>query len=102
MGLAPFSNDNWDYYPESDTSPNPNRYVFTIEEKFNGKKFDLYIVKYPHVTLFEGKKIIAVKRGTVITDEFDPHFCETGSIIARFKPTNIGISLAKEFCGIED
>jgi hypothetical protein len=99
MGLAPFSNSSSSssYCPTSNTTPNPNRYVFTIEEKLEGEKFDLYIVNYPHATTFKGKKVIVVKKGTVITDEFDPHFFENGNIIARFKPTVQGIALAKEF-----
>ena len=97
MGLKLFSSGS-DYTPTSNTTPNPNKFRFTIEEIIKGKAgvYDLLVVKYPDCTTYCGHKLIMVKTGTVnLTDiELDPHFLHDGKVVARFKPTDEGYKLA--------
>lgn len=78
-------------------NPNPKR--FKILEAGCNKDFTILRVKYDDCTNYEGTKIL-VYEGHVLdmlikAQEIDPHFCENHlSPIARFAPTELGLSLA--------
>ncbi len=82
------------------TTPNPNPSRWQILDKHYYKNTTLLIVKYLDCTNFEGTKVM-VYEGTFnphAGQELDPHFQEgCVSPIARFKPTQEGINLAKIF-----
>ena len=79
------------------TDPDPE--VFDILDIQVGNKYVLVIVKYKNCTNFEGTKVLLIKDTTV--DEIrnmktlDPHFLESNKIIARFRPDEDGMKLAK-------
>ena len=75
--------------------PNPNPKRFVIEDIYTYTRCHVLVVKYPDCTNFEGKKILLVKGEFRLKDELDPHFCEDNNIIARFRPTDMGLKLAQ-------
>jgi len=48
-------------------------------------------------TNFEGVKILVFEGDFVLRSVIDPHFSEDYSPIARFKPTERGMELARKF-----
>lgn len=83
-----------------DTSPNPNPFRFTIKEQYYYDNVAILLVNYPDCTTFNGDKILLVDRFKLRDfhkKKLDPHFLDDEShpIIARFKPTNNGMRMAK-------
>ena len=83
------------------TDPDPKN--FKIVEIYEGSKYLMATVEYPNCTNFEGTKIILMKDTTKKElekmNKIDPHFLTSNNIIARFRPTFEGISLAVEMAG---
>lgn len=97
MGISVF---NKSCFTNADAcAPNPSRYQIISSQQFE----NAYILKvrYPDCTNFEGIKIL-VYEGQLdkIPDILDPHFSEEEkSPIARFKPTQLGMMLARKIAG---
>lgn len=85
------------------TDPDPKTFkIETIEMVGN---YTIAVITYPNCTNFEGRKVL-VYAGDAIEKlnnarELDPHFLNSGlSPIARFQPTEQGISMARALCGL--
>lgn len=84
-----------------DLSPNPSR--FNIVEAYSSGSNVAIKITYPNCKNYEGKKILVFRDTTIKRirnqSKIDPHFSETElSPFARFEPTVIGWSYAKELC----
>jgi len=71
--------------------PDPKN--FTIKRNYYNGSYSACLANYPNCTNYEGNKIIVMK-GLPDATELDPHFSETGDILARFEPTALGWGLA--------
>lgn len=77
-------------------APNPSMYKIVATECFQNST--LIVAKYTGCTNFEGKKIMVFRGNFIPSGDLDPHFSnESDSPLARFKPTEEGLSLAREF-----
>lgn len=79
-------------------NPNPSRYFIMETEYFDNAT--VLVVKYKDCTNFEGVKVLVYKGVIELKQgqELDPHFQEQGlSPIARFRPDDEGLMLAKDF-----
>jgi hypothetical protein len=81
-----------------DKNPDPSN--FEILQGGMNKNFTIVRVRYPDCDNFEGEKILVYK-GPVLKEimkqkKLDPHFCDKCPLspIARFAPTEEGLSLA--------
>ncbi len=78
------------------STPDPTKFKILKKEVING--FPIFLVEYPGVTNFEGRKILMYPQyfnTDVIVKRMDPHFFDKGdSPIARFEPTKYGWKLA--------
>lgn len=78
-------------------APNPSCYR-VIEKKYYPNA-TLVVAKYYGCTNFEGKKILVFLGKKEIEGALDPHFCDSNdSPIARFKPDELGRTLAIALC----
>lgn len=79
------------------STPDPTNFRILKKETING--FPIFLVKYPGVENYEGRKILMYQRyfnTDIIAYRMDPHFFTTGdSPIARFEPTDYGWELAE-------
>lgn len=98
MGIGPKFSTGMSYTPATDTSPNPNKYRFTIQECEYKNGFALILATYPDCTTFGGAKLMIIEtkvhpRNLIV---LDPHFLPESptNVIARFEPTKRGIDLA--------
>jgi hypothetical protein len=84
IGIFKISGSSTNY---NSKNPNPNRF-YILKEYTNGQ-YTALIVRYPDCTNYEGLKILVIKD---YKESFtlDPHFTETGNIVARFRPENDG------------
>lgn len=103
MGIKLFSgsSDYPDYRKETKTTPNPNKFHFTVLEVMGGSEYVLVKAKYPDATTYGGTKLLLMKRGVfeecIEAKELDPHFLENDrSPIARFAPSEEGWKIAIE------
>jgi hypothetical protein len=110
MGIKPFlSWSSSQVFPDTDTTPNPNKYRFTVEDTTESPKYFMVVIKYEHCTEHKGRKVLVYKIKhkeevlSMIKDkDLDPHFLENQtSPIARFPGSIEGIALAIEFIGFE-
>lgn len=89
-----------DYTNLAPTDPNPS--VFEVVNLEQVGRFVIGLVRYPDATTFEGRKILVWDDTTVDEikklDVIDPHFMHNNKIIARFRPTERGLQLARRFC----
>ena len=86
-------------------APNPNPGRFRIVATVQIGAHLVAKIHYLDCTNFEGNKICVYKDTTaeqfLNASVLDPHFSERGwSPIARFKPTNEGMELAKKFAAM--
>ena len=84
-----------------DDSRNPNPLCFTVKSFRQIGDILIARVYYPGCVNYEGNKILVWKglRGSELLDlkEIDPHFTENSKLIARFAPTEEGLSMAINF-----
>lgn len=79
---------------------NPNPSKFKVEDVYNTGTLTALKVKYDNCTNYEGVKIMVVrsKISDLISLQYlDPHFSDSGLIVARFEPTSLGWSYACNF-----
>ena len=101
MGLNRLSSGTSDIW-KSPVSPNPDPFLFKLlkYEMING--YLIILVHYRGCTTFEGKKILVLHELDVSEllqlYKLDPHFIDSGHLIARFIPTKWGWEMAVKFC----
>ena len=107
MGCMPrfgVSANSTDYEPNEITTPNPNKYNFKILDVLS-KIGDLVLLRvhYPDCTTFDGVKIIIIECDyfDVNMDILDPHFLDDNNVLARFRPSARGLSMAYESMRLE-
>jgi hypothetical protein len=80
----------------------PDPTTFEVVDLEQVGRFVIGKVRYPNATNFEGRKILVWDNATVDEIEnmkaIDPHFTHQNKIIARFRPTERGLELARRFC----
>ena len=77
--------------------PNPNKYRVVMTERYTNST--LVIIDYVGCSNFEGRKVMVYSGNFNPVGSVDPHFSATGvSPIARFKPDEIGLKLARKLC----
>lgn len=74
------------------TKPDPYNYSILEWELVNGNT--IILAEYHGCLTFGGKKLLLLKGEHTEFETLDPHFFEDHPIIARFKPTLEGWSLA--------
>jgi len=81
---------------------NPNPKNFNILEV---REIDSYLIakiNFPDCTNYEGNKIIVFQnmssKHLYTLKDVDPHFTENNSIIARFRPDELGMKMAVLLC----
>jgi len=86
------------YEKDTDTTPNPNKYRFTVLRVVRGLNNLVFLeVRYPECTTFSGIKYLVLDCPVLDwgnLKELDPHFLEDGNIVARFVPTLEGYEFA--------
>ena len=79
------------------STPDPTNFNILKQQCVNG--YWIYMVQYPGVTNYEGRKILMYSKNfniDLLRDRMDPHFFTAGdSPIARFEPTKFGWKLAQ-------
>lgn len=103
MGLNIFARSSDKRISDNTYLPNdPRPDTFEIESLEQIGDHVLGLVKYPHATNYEGRKVLVWCYTKVSEIEsmvlIDPHFLPENKIIARFRPTRVGLYLAREFC----
>ena len=96
MGIKLFSSGTYVFAKDTDTTPNPNPYVFEIVSESIYENCYLLLVRYKHCTTFKGLKLLLLKGDyePLNTKVLDPHFIEGNNVIARFLPTDEGLFMA--------
>ena len=101
MGIKLFSSGSTEtvtYIRETVTSPNPNKFKFTVIRLQVIEGLTLVWANYPDCSNYNGNKIILTEGWNVGDEELDPHFLEFQpyTVLARFIPTELGWELGKE------
>jgi len=78
-------------------NPNPHRFRIVSSKRIGA--FHLARIRYPDCTSHEGMKLLVLNRDPHAMAVIDPHFTEDGYVVARFAPTDEGMSHAKAFLG---
>ena len=81
----------------------PDPFKFKIIETIDIHPFVIATVKYENCTNFNGYKICVFNCSSEELRKcksIDPHFIENSepTLIARFRPTTVGLEFAKNFC----
>lgn len=90
MGLKMGFSSGFDYNCNTDTTPNPNKYSFTIESFHEAGEYLVLRLNYPHCTTFSGDKVVVLgdyKTYQEVSNlkELDPHFLEDNGVVMRFR-----------------
>lgn len=88
MGLSIGFSDSYDY--NTNTTPNPNKYNFTIESFHEAGEYLVLKLNYPHCTTFNGDKVVVLDNYCTYQEisnleELDPHFLEDNNVVMRFR-----------------
>ncbi len=77
-------------------NPDPSMYKVLSREVFDNST--LIVAEYIGCTNFEGKKVMVFRGNFTPYGNLDPHFSNlSSSPLARFKPTEEGLKMAREF-----
>jgi hypothetical protein len=66
--------------------PNPSPRNYKVTKHIPVGRFHLYEIKYKDCTNFEGIKLVVTSSPIDTSDNFDPHFLEGNTVLARFRP----------------
>lgn len=102
MGARCFGSSTSTYVYLTDTTPDPNRFVFNIKRTAELENYIVVSVNYPHATEYNGNKNLVYKKEDGLlewldaTKEIDPHFLEKNGYYpyARFVGTLKGFNQA--------
>ena len=102
-GCMKYGSDSTEYTPKSETTPNPNKFRFKIVGIRYGVDFDVVQVHYPDCTTFEGMKLLLTEKGfaSALMTDLDPHLLENHGVVARFRPTDEGWTMACDIAQAE-
>jgi hypothetical protein len=107
MGCSIFGRCSSSPYSAPDSNPDPKNFRILFYSKMN--HYLMVVVHYPNCKNFEGLKVMVYEYIYSVEEliqktkgELDPHFSKDCiSPIARFKPTDEGIKMAKKFMEIK-
>lgn len=87
------------YDRNDDVSPNPNKFRFIVEDEEYIDGFLIATVAYPGCTTHEGRKILVFHGPWTVRGrtELDPHFIDGNMLVARFRPDELGMKMARAF-----
>jgi len=88
---------------ESNGPPNPNPSNYTVLQSIQVGIYAILKIKYLDCTNFEGNKICVFKGNAEqirLRGIIDPHFYAKSDLIARFIPTEEGLSMAVNLCNL--